>query len=162
MEFTDAIARVRSSLVSDGLNDQSVDHLETQIQQQKFQLSDDDRRMEQEQDFYNGVIKQRKEDINAIADIMQDINSIAKDLAIEVKDGGEKLDKLNDQMADADKKVDDARKELDSAQKYQKKSGKCVCCLVWIIIISLGILALVLYFAGVFTPKDDSNSGDSG
>lgn len=61
-------------------------------------------------------------------------------------------------MADADKKVDDARKELDSAQKYQKKGGKCVCCLVWIIILSLGILALILYFSGVFdTKKDDNN-----
>lgn len=52
--------------------------------------------MEQDANFYNGVIKQRKEDINAIADIMQDINSIAKDLAVEVKQGGEKLDQLND------------------------------------------------------------------
>ena len=48
--------------------------------------------MQQDADFYSGVIKQRKEDIGAIADIMQDINSIAKDLAVEVKSGGEKLD----------------------------------------------------------------------
>lgn len=52
--------------------------------------------MEAENDFMNGVIQQRKEDINAIADIMQDINSIAKDLAIEVREGGEKLDQLNE------------------------------------------------------------------
>ena len=71
--------------------------------------------MQQDYQFYQGVIDQRKEDINAIADVMQDINAIAKDLAIEVKQGGEKLDQLNDQMADADKKVDDAKKELDSA-----------------------------------------------
>ena len=71
--------------------------------------------MEQDADFYSGVIKQRKEDIGAIADIMQDINSIAKDLAVEVKSGGEKLDQLNDQMGDAEKKVEDANKELASA-----------------------------------------------
>ena len=96
MEFTDALMKVRSSVVSDGINDQSVEHLESQMQKQKFQISDDDRRMEAEQDFYQGIIKQRNEDVNAIADIMQNINSIAKDLAIEVKDGGEKLDKLNE------------------------------------------------------------------
>lgn len=76
---------------------------------------------------------------------MQDINSIAKDLAVEVKDGGDKLDKLNDQMADTDKKVEDAKKELDSANKYQKKNSRCVCCLVSIIILSLGILAIILW-----------------
>ena len=76
---------------------------------------------------------------------MQNINSIAKDLAIEVKDGGEKLDKLNDQMGEANQKVEDAKKELESAAKYQKKSGKCVCCLVWIIILSLGILFIILW-----------------
>ena len=70
---------------------------------------------------------------------------IAKDLAIEVKDGGEKLDVLNDQMGDAEKKVDDARKELDSARKYQKKNSKCVCCLFWIILCALGILAIILW-----------------
>ena len=71
--------------------------------------------MQQDYQFYQGVIDQRKEDINAIADVMQDINAIAKDLAIEVKQGGEKLDQLNDQMADTDNKVGDAKKELDSA-----------------------------------------------
>ena len=108
-------------------------------------LSDDDLRFKQDQDFVNGVIQQRKGDINAIADIMQDINSIAKDLAVEVKDGGEKLDNLNNQMADTEKKVEDAKKELDSAQKFQKKNSRCVCCLVSIIILALGILGIILW-----------------
>ena len=49
---------------------------------------------------------------------MQDINSIAKDLAVEVQGGGEKLNKLDEQMTDAAKKVEDANKELESAKKY--------------------------------------------
>lgn len=104
------------------------------------------------------MIQQRKEDINAIADIMQDINHIAKDLAVEVRQGGEKLDQLNDQMGDAEKKVDDARKELDSAKKYSKKSSKCACCLVWLIIIALGVLALILWSFGVFDSKTTDNN----
>ena len=93
----------------------------------------------------NGVIQQRKEDINAIADIMQDINSIAKDLAIEVREGGEKLDQLNEQVGDAEKKTGDALKELDTAQKYSKKNSKCICCIVYIIVMALGIVATVLF-----------------
>lgn len=96
-EYTESIERARNSIVgSEGNVDQSLDHLDSQMQQQKFELSDEDRKFQQDQDFYSGVIQQRKEDINAIADIMQDINHIAKDLAIEVKQGGEKLDQLND------------------------------------------------------------------
>jgi t-SNARE complex subunit (syntaxin) len=60
----------------------------------------------------DNVINQRKEDINAIADIMTDIHQIAGDLAVEVKDGGEKLDQLNDNMGDADKKAEEALTEL--------------------------------------------------
>ena len=149
-EFTETLERTRNSMVSDGINDQSADYADNQMQQQKFQLSDEDRRMEQDADFYNGVIKQRKEDIHAIADIMQDINSIAKDLAVEVKQGGEKLDQLNDQMADADKKAGDALKELQSAKKYNKKNSRCACCLFWIILIALGVLFIILWRVGVF------------
>ena len=110
--------------------------------------------MEQDANFYNGVIKQRKEDINAIADIMQDINSIAKDFAVEVKQGGEKLDQLNDQMGDAEKKVEDAKKELDSAKKYQKKNSKCACCLFWIILICVAVLFIILWQFGVFNSTE--------
>jgi hypothetical protein len=38
------------------------------------------------------IIKQRNEDINLIAEVMRDINQMAKDLFIEVKIGGEKLE----------------------------------------------------------------------
>jgi len=43
----------------------------------------------------SNVISQRKEDISSIANIMNDINSIAKDIAIETRQQGEKLEKLD-------------------------------------------------------------------
>jgi len=64
------------------------------------------------------VIGQRKQDINAIADIMNDINTIAQDLAIETKEQGEKLEKLDDNVRDADKKAEEALSELKNARKY--------------------------------------------
>ena len=43
---------------------------------------------------------------------MGNINDMAKDLAIETREQGEKLEKLDDNMADADKNADEALKEL--------------------------------------------------
>ena len=57
-----------------------------------FVISDEDMKMAQEQDFMENIIKQRNEDINLIAEVMRDINQMAKDLFIEVKFGGEKLE----------------------------------------------------------------------
>lgn len=41
------------------------------------------------------MIDQRKEDISSIANIMNDINAIAKDIAVEVSAQGEKMEKLD-------------------------------------------------------------------
>ena len=63
-----------------------------------------------ESDFMQNVIDQRKEDINALATIMNDINSIAKDIAIETKAQGEKLEHLDENMGIAE---DNTTKALD-------------------------------------------------
>ena len=62
---------------------------------QQFKLSDEELRMAADADFMSNVIGQRKEDINNIANIMSDINAIAKDLAIETNQQGEKLQRLD-------------------------------------------------------------------
>ena len=60
----------------------------------------------------SNVINQRKDDINSIANIMADINDIAKDIAIETKGQGEKLEKLNENMGVAEDNTNNALKEL--------------------------------------------------
>ena len=40
--------------------------------------------------------------------LLHDINQIAIDLAVEVREGGEKLDKLDENMHDADKNAEEA------------------------------------------------------
>ena len=49
---------------------------------------------------------------------MANLNGLAKDLAIEVEDQGKKLDKLETNMAAADKNTKAAVKELESAKKH--------------------------------------------
>jgi hypothetical protein len=48
-----------------------------QFLKQQFQLSDDELKMAADTEFMSNIIGQRKDDINNIAAIMSDINSIA-------------------------------------------------------------------------------------
>ena len=90
------------------------------------------------------IISQRKEDISNIANIMSDINSIAKDLAIETAEQGEKLQRLDQNMIEADRNASEALDQLNQAKVYQKKSGKCMYFLVGIIVVCLIIMGIFL------------------
>jgi syntaxin 16 len=90
------------------------------------------------------IINQRKEDISNIANIMNDINCIAKDLAVETQEQGEKLGRLDENMVNADRNASEALVELTQAQVYQKKSGKCMYFLVSVIVLCLIIMGIFL------------------
>ena len=68
--------------------------------------------LSQNADFMKDVIDQRNEDINKIGDIMGNINEMAKDIAMETKIQGEKLEKLDDNMAAADENASEALDQL--------------------------------------------------
>lgn len=95
-----------------------------------------------ESDFMQNVIDQRKEDINTIAELMSNINDIAKDIAIETSAQGEKLEKLDENITVADENASKALKELQQAQVHSKKTGRCQYLLVSIIVMCLLILIL--------------------
>lgn len=97
-------ANVMQSMISNGdnENDQGL------MFKQQFKLSDEELRMAADTDFMTNVIGQRKEDINNIANIMSNINAIAKDLAIETTQQGEKLKRLDQNMAEADNNAEAA------------------------------------------------------
>ena len=77
---------------------------------------------------------------------MGDINDMAKDLAIETKNQGEKLQKLDENMAQADNNAGEALSELKSARKNQKGASKCQTCLIGLISVILLAVGLIIYF----------------
>jgi t-SNARE complex subunit (syntaxin) len=79
---------------------------------------------------------------------MGEINSIAKDLALETHKQGEKLERLDENMTKVDENAEEALAELTQAQVHQKKSGKCMYFLVGIIVTCLIIMAVFLATAG--------------
>ena len=92
------------------------------------------------------VIKQRQEDLDNVETLMNDVNSIAKQINVKVHEQREDLEAIN---ANADTALDNAEKaheNIESAQKHQKKGGKVmyfilggIAILVLIILIVLGL-----------------------
>ena len=64
------------------------------------------------------------------------------------------LDKLEDNMVEADKHVEDGVNNLKSAKKKQGKASCCMKVLVCIIFLSLIIVGIILYFS----LRPDSNN----
>ena len=75
---------------------------------------------------------------------MSNINSIAQDIAIETKTQGDKLLKLDENMAVAEKNAEEALDELQQAQVHNRKTGKCTYFLVGIILFCIIILGIIL------------------
>ena len=78
----------------------------------KLKLSEQDLVVKNESDLIDAQIAERKVDIDNIANIMSNINSIAQDIAIETKNQGEKLGKLDETMGDVEKNAEEALDEL--------------------------------------------------
>lgn len=113
VSYQEYAQNVMNSMVSDapnGLNrlDSSGQQDQLMVQNKGFQLTDEDQRMAQDAEYMGNIINQRKQDINTIADIMQDINSIAKDIAKETYEQGEKLTKLDEHITTAKVNVEKA------------------------------------------------------
>jgi t-SNARE complex subunit (syntaxin) len=89
---------------------------------------------------------QRNQDINQIGEIMANLNDMARDLAIETRAQGEKLNKLHENIEVAEKNVDDAHEQLKQAAGHQRRAGKCTKCLVILILLLLISVALIIYF----------------
>ena len=79
---------------------------------QQYKLQQEDLAIKGESDFMSNIINQRRDDISNIANIMSDINSIAKDLALETQKQGEKLERLDENMTKVDENAEEALQEL--------------------------------------------------
>ena len=66
---------------------------------------------------------------------------------MEVQVQGKKLEKLDDNIDVVDRNAEQGLGELKKADKYAKKSKKCTCWIVMILLFLLLIGAAVFYFA---------------
>mmetsp|Transcript_14722 Transcript_14722/g.25048 ORF Transcript_14722/g.25048 Transcript_14722/m.25048 type:complete len:137 (-) Transcript_14722:212-622(-) len=118
-----AIESAKQSMVSvkDPSRD-SIDQLMVAgviIEEEKQQMTQEQKQVnlniQGEADLVENIIRERKEDINQIASIMSDINQIAKDIAVETQEQGEKLKKLDESISDAHSNAHEGLRELQGA-----------------------------------------------
>ncbi|CDW91699.1 syntaxin-12 [Stylonychia lemnae] len=98
-----------------------------------------------EVDNMDEVIQQRKKDITQIESIMQNINLIAKDIAMETQTQGEKVKRLDEHITSAQTNTKAGLGELQEAQTHQKKGQKCL-----IIILAITIVIIAIVLAAIF------------
>ena len=75
---------------------------------------------------------------------MENINTIAKDIAIETFQQKEKLLKIDEEMKQADKNAEEALDELTQAKDNKKKTAKCNLFMVGICVFSLVVASIVV------------------
>ena len=88
------------------------------------------------------VVEERDAEIMRIASSIEELSTIFKELAVLVIDQGTVLDRIDYNMEQVVERTKQGMKELETAEKHQKSSRplKCICILLVLIAIMLGIL----------------------
>lgn len=90
------------------------------------------------------ALEQRHAEIQKLNRDVLELFELFKDLSVLVDLQQESLDVIDNHIAHARDHVDRGEVELDSAADYQKKARKRRCCLLFIVLIVLGVLMLSL------------------
>lgn len=113
-----------------------------QIQQQT-QLQDQDIINETELQYHRLLTEERNREIEQAHQGIREVNSIFKDLGQLVRQQGDQLDLVEDNIAQLQSNTQQGSRELSKAHEYQKKKGKFTC----IILVALCIFILVIVLA---------------
>ncbi|TNV76781.1 hypothetical protein FGO68_gene9136 [Halteria grandinella] len=123
-------------------NDSTTDH--GHVEEQKHQAVKqkqkiDNIRLVAETDQMEDHLMSRRQDIDKITNIMQNINMIAKDINIETHAQGETLLRIDRDMGHTAENTTNALKELQMAQLKQKRNYKWVASILIFAIIMLAL-----------------------
>ena len=99
-------------------------------------------------DVVDTIVRDRQKNIDAIADIMNDIKEITTDFVTEVDAQGTKLEDLENNMEDVANNATEATKQLKKANERSKSNGKCLLIIVAVLLCGLGILLAILFGTG--------------
>jgi syntaxin 16 len=108
------------------------------------------------------LVNARDEEIQQIAKSIEELAQIFKELAVLVIDQGTILDRIDFNMENAVEHAKEGVVQLEKAEEHQKNATgfKCICLLVVLIIIMLGVL-IWKHTDGPSANKDDQKSDSS-
>lgn len=118
---------------------------EQQMQQQETAATTEQIHAVQTNDL---VIADREVGIENIARTVQEIHEIYQDMNALVREQGEHIDNIQTNIEKAGNHQERAVRELVSASRYQRRSKKCMCWLIVLVIILLIVCIIILKVAG--------------
>lgn len=95
------------------------------------------------------LIEDRNETIRMVAEVMRDINSLTADIKEQTNFQGEKLLKVDEELAGAAENVENANDQLQQKMSRERTGNKC---LVWCVVIAILVVVCLIFFGFV---KDD-------
>jgi len=95
-------------------------------------------------DDLEGIVSERDEEIQRIAQSIEELSSIFKELAVLVIDQGTILDRIDFNMEQVVEHTKEGIKQLEKAEEHQKSARpiKCIACLLILIAVMLTVLVL--------------------
>mmetsp|Transcript_7797 Transcript_7797/g.15554 ORF Transcript_7797/g.15554 Transcript_7797/m.15554 type:complete len:104 (+) Transcript_7797:724-1035(+) len=95
-------------------------------------------------DDLEGIVQERDEEIMRIAQSIEELSQIFKELAVLVIDQGTILDRIDFNMEQVVEHTREGIKQLEKAEQHQKSARpiKCIACLLLLIAVMLTILIL--------------------
>lgn len=95
-------------------------------------------------DDLEGIVQERDEEIIRIAQSIEELSQIFKELAVLVIDQGTILDRIDFNMEQVVEHTREGIKQLEKAEQHQKSARpiKCIACLLLLIAVMLTILIL--------------------
>jgi t-SNARE complex subunit (syntaxin) len=99
------------------------------------------------------IVKQRQEDLNLIEKMMNEVNLMTKDMAVEVEMADGKLEAIGSNARATKENAKKAAVDVAKGAEYQKKCMYFAnflimiysCCIVWIIILVLAAVGITLW-----------------
>ena len=98
------------------------------------------------------LIQDRDETIDNVATYMKDVADVIRDIKVETRAQGQKLDVIHENMEDAAENVEQANKQLHEKLKKTRTGNKC---LIWCIVFAVLAIIAVIVFGFVLPNKDE-------
>lgn len=100
--------------------------------------------VQEELEFEQGLLLEREQRIRQIESDMLDVNKVFLDLAAMVREQGETIGSIEENITTAAYNVEGGTEQLIKARNYQKAYRKKLCCFVLILVIVTVIIAIIV------------------
>lgn len=129
---------------TDGVINASMSDLEASQLQRQSSVENMDIHAQAEIDQVQQLVNARTEDINRIHRLMFEVNKIAKDINLELKAQEKKVQKVENDVEDAESNVSDGLKELNTLHKSKKQSMKTLAIIFTLLVILFMFFYIVI------------------